>query len=292
MKTISALIVASLTVVAQNPGSMVVTAEGGHDKAAPPVTAADVMVYQKDQRRQVLDWTPLKGDRGALEFYLLIDDGAGTDFGTHLDELRKFVRSLPAEAEVGVGYLRNGTVSISGKPTRDHDQAAKAIRLPIGTPDASGSPYVCVSDFVKHWPATSARREALLITNGLDPYFDEPTLDDPYLNTAIADAQRAGVILYSIYFPGGGHFGHTYWRSTWGENYLSQLSDKTGGENWWQGFGNPVSFTPYLDELRTLLDQQYLLTFQVEGKPGLQPVRLRTELPHVSLMHASKVEAK
>src|SRR5579871_6623874 len=70
MRIIPALIAASLTVVAQTPAGMVVTAEGAHDKAAPPVTAADVMVYQKDQRRQVLDWTPLKGDRGALEFYV------------------------------------------------------------------------------------------------------------------------------------------------------------------------------------------------------------------------------
>ncbi len=225
--------VAGLTVMAQTPASLVVTAEGSHDKEAPPLTAADVMVYQKDQRRQVLDWTPLKGDRGALEFYLLIDDGAGSDFGTHLKELQQFIRSMPADAEVGVGYLRNGTVSIAGKLTRDHEEAAKAIRLPLGTPDASGSPYICVSDFVKKWPATSARREALLITSGIDPYYDEPTLDDPYLNAAITDSQRAGVLLYSIYFPGGGHFGHTYWRINWektiSRNCRIRPAARTGG---------------------------------------------------------------
>jgi len=52
---------------------------------------------------------------------------------------------------------------------------------------------------------------------------------NPYVDSAIEEAQRAGVIIYSIYTPGVGHYGHTFWRMNWGQNYLSQISDETGG---------------------------------------------------------------
>jgi len=53
---------------------------------------------------------------------------------------------------------------------------------------------------------------------------------NPYVDTAIEQAQRAGVIIYAIYATGIGHFGHTYWRFFWGQNYLSKVTTETGGE--------------------------------------------------------------
>ena len=69
-----------------------------------------------------------------------------------------------------------------------------------------------------------------------------PDPQDIYLEKAISDAQRAGMLVHSIYFPEAGHLGHSYWRGNWGQNYLSELTDETGGELYWcRGWHTPVS---------------------------------------------------
>lgn len=50
---------------------------------------------------------------------------------------------------------------------------------------------------------------------------------------------RAGVTVSAIYTPGVGHFGHSYWQTYWGQIYLSQLADETGGEAYYIGFSGP-----------------------------------------------------
>ena len=57
----------------------------------------------------------------------------------------------------------------------------------------------------------------------------------------------------------------------WGQNYLSQISDETGGESYYLGFGAPVSFVPYLDDLTHRLTRQYLLTFLAKPEKSWFP---------------------
>ena len=47
---------------------------------------------------------------------------------------------------------------------------------------------------------------------------------------------------------------------------IAKLSDVSGGESFFLGLETPVSFTPYLDQLQKILDNQYLLT--VSAQPG------------------------
>jgi len=98
------------------------------------------------------------------------------------------------------------------------------------------------------------------------------------------------VIVFSIYANGAGHSGHSFWRANWGQNYESQLSDQTGGESYYQGFGSPISFTPYLQDVGEKLNHQYLLTFAAkpEKKAGLRKVKLNTEVPNAELVAADK----
>jgi len=100
-----------------------------------------------------------------------------------------------------------------------------------------------------------------MVTSGVDTLYTG-VLQNPYVDAAIQDAQCAGVVAYSIYTPSAGHFGHSFWRAYWGQNYLSQLSEETGGESYYlmvpQG---PVAFAPYLDELNQQLLNQFLPTF-------------------------------
>jgi hypothetical protein len=98
--------------------------------------------------------------------------------------------------------------------------------------------------------------------------------------------------VYSIYTPGAGHFGHSYYRSYWGQNYLSQLSEMTGGESYYLlGPQAPVAFAPYLNQLNRQLSNQFLLTFlaKPQKKAGIESVKLTSEIRSVDFVHAPRV---
>jgi hypothetical protein len=293
---VTALAVGLSSVLAQEASStgppvhMVVTVEPRHGSNVPVINREDVMVYQGRDRAKVTDWLALQGEHAGLQLFILIDDSANTSLGSQLEDIRQFINAQPATTAIGVAYMRNGIADVLQNPTNDHAQAAKALRLPFGDPGASASPYFSVTDLIKRWPETPVRREILMVSDGIDRYWGSGP-SDPYVDSTIEDAQRAGVIIFSIYMPGGGHFGHSFWRINWGQNYLSQISDETGGESYYLGFGAPVSFAPYLDDLTHRLTRQYLLTFiaKPEKKAGFQQVKLRTEVPNAELVAADRV---
>ena len=177
--------------------------------------------------------------------------------------------------------------------TGDHAAAGKSLRLPLGIGGANASPYFSLSDLVKRWPDDGApRRAVMMITDGIDQYYGGFNLQDPYLDAAIDDALRAHVMVSAIYEPAAGHFGHSYWETYWGQLYLAEVADQTGGEAYYIGFtGPPVAFAPYLDQMATRLSHQYLLTFlaQRPKKAGWQTIRLACEQPNVDLVSARRV---
>jgi hypothetical protein len=196
----------------------------------------------------------------------------------------------PASTFIAVGYMHNGMVQTVQNLTQDHAAAAKAVRLPLGSAGGAASPYFSLQDLMRHWQPNPARprREVVMITNGVDLYNSGPA--DPYLGDAIAQAQRAGILVYSIYAQGAGHLGHSFWRNNWGMNNLSQLSDEAGAESY--GFGIAAFFKPYFDDISNRLAHQYLLTFlaKPEKKPGMQSIRVTApELPNVELVTAHRV---
>ena len=244
------------------PAHLVVTVEPHHGSEIPVINREDVLVYEGHNRDKVTDWVPAQGDHAALELFVLLDDGSNVSLGTQLDDIRKFISAQPASTKIGVAYMQNGVAHIEQSLTSDHDHAEKALRLPMGYRGANGSPYFSLSDLVKRWPATTARREVLMASDGIDLYYGSGDMLDPYLETAIDDAVRAGIIVSAIYTPGVGHFGHSYWQTYWGQLYLAELAEKTGGEAYYIGFnGPPVSFAPYLEDVTNRLGHQYLLTF-------------------------------
>jgi hypothetical protein len=271
------------------PVRVVVTVEAHKDAAPPNITKDDVLVYLENQRMRVTQWEPIQNDRIGLELWLLIDDGTDSELGAELEDLRRFVLEQPATTKIGVGYLRNGSVETLQKPTADHALAAKVIRLPLGQPGASASPYLALIDLIQKWPAGEQAREVLMVTSGIDPD-NGPGPLNPYLDRAILMAQRAGVVVHSIYFQSAGHFGHSLWQINWGQNFLAQLAEETGGEFFWQGSSNPVSFAPYFKELNQHFSNQHLLTFLAPAKPGQARLKLKTEIPHVTLVGPSKID--
>jgi hypothetical protein len=274
------------------PVHILVTVEPKHGSNVPVITRDDVMVHQGKDRDQVTDWTPAQGDRAALELFILIDDEANTSLGSQLEDIRQFINAQPSTTKIGVAYMQNGIARVAQEPTSDHAQAAKALRLPMGMGGANASPYFSLSDLVKKWPTGAERREVLMVSDGIDRYYGEGDLEDPYLQAALDDAGKAGIVVSAIYTPGVGHYGHSYWQNYWGQIYLSQLADKTGGEAYYIGFtGAPVTFAPYLDDVARRLEHQYFLGFlaKPEKKSGWQQIRLSTEIPNVDLVSAGRV---
>lgn len=259
------------------PVSIVITLEPKRGKSIPPVEPQDINVQEGRDKRPVTGLVPLQGK---MQLMLLIDDSARGTFDTEINTLKQFVNALPADTEVAVAYMRNGMAQMTAPFTRDHAAAANGIRVAMGPGGADVSPYDSLSDAIKRWPQSGAeRKEVVMISSGIEALGGGWDPENPYVDAGIQDAQKAGVTVYSIYSPSVGHYGHSYWRSTWGQNFLSQLSDETGGECYIIGFGSPVTFEPFLQQILQQLQHQYLLTFSArpEQKAGLQPI-------HVSVM--------
>jgi len=274
------------------PAHMLVTVEAVHGNNAPVITRDDVMVYEGRDRDKVTDWVPAQGDHAALELVILLDDGSNISLGTQLEDLRQFILAQPASTKIAVAYMQDGIAKMAQNLTSDHALAAKALRLPLGMRGVNGSPYFSLTDLIKRWPETTARREVFMATDGIDLYYGTGDLLDPYVAQAIEDAQRAGIVVYAIYTPGVGHYGHSYWRTYWGQLYLAQVAEETGGEAYYIGYtGPPVSFTPFLDNMEHRLSSQYFLTFtpKPQKKSGMQRVKLRTEVPNAELVSAERV---
>ena len=271
---------------------MLVTVEAVHGNNPPVVTRDDVMVYEGRDRDKVIDWVPAQGDHAALELVILLDDGSNISLGTQLEDLRQFILAQPASTKIAVAYMQDGIAKMAQNLTSDHALAAKALRLPLGMRGVNGSPYFSLTDLIKRWPETTARREVFMATDGIDLYYGTGDMLDPYLAAAIEDAQRAGIVVFTIYTPGVGHSGHSYWRAYWGQLYLAQVAEETGGGAHYIGYtGPPVSFTPFLDNMEHRLTSQYFLTFtpKPQKKSGMQRVKLRTEVPNAELVAADRV---
>jgi hypothetical protein len=271
--------------------NLVATVEARHGSNIPVITRDDVMVYQGRDRDKVTGWLPLQGDHAGLELFILLDDSSNVSLGSQLEDIRQFILAQPASTKIGIAYMQNGIAQVMQNLASDHTLAAKALRLPLGSPGANASPYFSLGDLIKRWPENPERREVIMITDGIDRYWGSGP-DNAYVDTVMEQAQRAGVIVYTIYTPGEGHYGHSYWRTYWGQNYLSQLADETGGEGYYlMGSAPPVSFTPYLADVTRKLNNQYLLTFiaKPQKKAGMERIKLQTEIPNAELVSADKV---
>jgi hypothetical protein len=282
----------------QQEGPLSTQALVSFDAKAPVLPAGNNVTIKVNNRDATLTSIAPVPSNGA-QIALLIDDGLRTSLGRELDNIRTFVQNLPAGTEVFVGYMQNGRVAIAqgADPgfTTDHAAAASTIRLAMGAPGASASPYFCLSDFVKNWPGQSELRRpqpsqapvqkarfVLMITNGVDPYNGSTSIlnqNSPYVEAAINDAQMAGVPVYSIYYTDAGFRFQQNRGSFSGQSYLSQMAQATGGVSFYQGTGNPVSLEPYLKEFQKNVAATYIATFPVAASKNLARVKLSTTLP-------------
>jgi hypothetical protein len=227
---------------------------------------------------QVTGFTPLAGPNNPVELVFLIDSGSRTSLGTQMSEITSFVQEAPQNTKMAIAYMQNGRAVFGSQLSSDPAQVLQALHMPAGTPDASASPYFCLSDLAKHWPSNdrSARRIAVLISDGIDYYNLRYDPEDPYVQAAINDSVRNGVVVYFLFWADAGRISRSGWEQNAGQNLMLEVTQATGGYSFWTGLGNPVSFKPYLEDLRYRLANQWGLSFAapLSGKGGAQIERL------------------
>jgi len=135
------------------------------------------------------------------------------------------------------------------------------------------------------------RREILLIADGIDRFRGDPFSPDVQLT--YEKAEKAGIMIHTLYASGVGRAGHNTFRVSYGQSNLDQLTERTGGESFFQGLQTPISFAPFLEQLDMVLKNQYFLSFKMDptknGKPQLRSFKIRTEQKNVDISSADQV---
>lgn len=257
-------------------GQAVVTVLPAQAESSVAVTATDLAVKVDGKQATVTGWTPLKNH--PVELVLLIDGAARSSLGTQFSSITNFVNEIPANMKMAIAYMENGNPVFTEPLSSNPAVVLKALRMPAGPPGISASPYFSLSNLAKNWPShdRSARREVVMITDGVDPYYVQYNPEDPYVLNAIHDSVRASLVVYSIYWRNEGRLGSSGYGAVTGQNLMNEVTQATGGYSFWQGFGNPVDFEPYFKDLRHRLDGQYHLSFTapLHGKAGLERLEM------------------
>lgn len=263
--------------------------KSGDVAAAIPQSSLGVKINGKSV--QPTTWHPY--GQGEVQLVMLIDDSARTSFGRNLGDLADFINGLPPNVAVGIAYMQNGAAVFSAPFSKDHAAVNKALHLPGGSPGSNASPYFCLQDLAKRWPAqpSAARREVLMITDGVDEYNLRYDPEDPYVRAAMDAANRAGLVIFSIYYRDQGRLSGSFYETNAGQNYLFQVADATGGNVYYEGLSNPVSFSPFLTDLTRRLENQYELGVPVkpEKKLSYADLKLKTDIGSVKLKAANRI---
>lgn len=267
--------------------SMTVTAVGKKETQPPALKKDDVQLYQGKEKLQVADWK--RGE--TLYLAVLIDDSLESSVASQWSDLKAFLMSQPENTYIAVAYARNGSAMVAQDFTKDHALAAKALRLPLGNAGAFTSPYLAIQDWEKRWPVSGERKSIILFSSGIDYFRGSFDPIDPDLDTTISHAQKQNINIWTIYVPDAGHIGRREFRVFNAQSNLSRLSEETGAESYYLGFGTPVTLKPYFDEIQMHLNNQYLLSFVGNGgkKGKFERVRVITEAPNVEFLTPSEV---
>jgi hypothetical protein len=249
-----------------------------NNQSAPNVSQQNLQVKINGKDATVTNWMPLRGNNDRLEVVLMLDSGARSSMANQFGDIKNFVNGLPQDAKVSLAYMEYGAARLVSPLTTDHNAVLKGLRVPSGMPGQNASAYICLSDLAKRWPSTDrgARRIVVMISDGVDYYHPEFDLQDPYMEAAIRDSVRSGLVVYSIYWQNKGRFDRTQYANVSGQNLLQEVTQATGGESYWQGTGNPVSFQPYFKDLDRRLQNQYEVAFDAPvSKPGVESMKLK-----------------
>jgi hypothetical protein len=262
-------------------------------KAHSTINTENLSLKVAGKEAKVTKWELYKSPDNNLELVLLFDDSARASIANQRNEIARFINNLAPGTKAAIAYMEYGKVVFAGPLTADHAAVLGGVRMPSGLPGTSGGAYFCLSDLARHWPSkdAQARREVVMVTNGLGYYQAHFDPYSPDVMSTIADSARAGLVVYSIYWADQGRFGAGAFGSFSGQSTLSYVTDATGGRNFWMGTGDPVSFRPYFDELNRRFRNQYELGFVGSGgaKSAVETLKVKLSVPGSKVAAPSQV---
>lgn len=251
----------------------------------------DLIVTEDGDPQTILSIRAI-GTNSPLNVFVLIQDDVVSSIGSEIRSLAAFIRKLPRGSRVSVGYLRAGTLQVRQKFTTDLERSAKSLRIPLGVGSAAPyNPYVEVIEALKRFDSQpTGRRAILLVSDGLDISRGVSSISIGQsldLQRAISEAQRRGVAIYSFFAPTTISLGNNAMQS-YAQSSLQRLSDETGGRAFFQGFGIPTSFEPFIKELTSVLDRQIALTYlSTHPGKGFHRVKINSSRPDVDVNYPS-----
>lgn len=248
-----------------------------------------LIVKENGAEQQILSIRSV--DDAPLSLAVLIQDDLESGFNLHLNEIKRFITSLPKGSRVMVAYLRGGSAQIRQRFTTDLEAAAASLRIVVSSgTSAPRSPYDGVDDILDRFDGLPAGRRAVLLfsdgldaSNGVTNASPTQSLD---LSKAVLKAQRKNVAVFSIYSSSSSNPNENSTLTMYGQGSLQKLSDETGGRAFFQGSITPVNLVPFFRDLSILLTRQFLLTYlSTNMKKGYYKVEVRSTNPEVKVEH-------
>jgi VWFA-related protein len=251
----------------------------------------DLSIHEDGEPQTIISIRSI-GTNTPITLAVLIQEDLVPSVGNEIKDLAEFIRKLPKNSRVMVGYLRTGTLQVKQRFTADLDKAASALRPPMGSANSSPyNPYVEVIEALKRFESQPLGRRAILlvsdgldISRGVDSSSPTQSVD---LQRAVNESQRRGVAIYGFYAPTIVAASNPA-LVTNAQSSLLRLSDETGGIAFFQGTGAPVSFAPFIRELDISLQKQAALTFlSTHLKKGFHRLEVKSSTPGVRVSYPS-----
>jgi len=196
-----------------------------------------------------------------VDIAILVQDDLVSHVSNEIPVIKDFIRSLPEGSHVMVGYITAGSLQVRQPFTSDLDKAADSMRVVVSSDSASAyNPYVEVLEALKKFDKSEGNRKAiLLISDGLDvSRGSHPTdiLNSIDLKRTIKDANKRGVTIYSFFAPSVElSLSYNSFLAGYGQSSLKRVSDETGGEAFFQGTRDFVTFDSYFTGLVNALNK-------------------------------------
>lgn len=271
---------------AQTPTMLVLRAvpaklkKGETTSALPPLKKEDVAEIKIGGKpAPVKNFEPLLKGPHTLQLMILLDSMQMIGGNGQFDSIKKFVNELPANVEVGLGYMLQSKVVVAQSFTTDRAAVGNAMKQKTMQEAANpkndnGNPYSCLRELAAHWPSPDPGklRAVLMFTDGIIRNNGAPQGGDqlnPDVDGASQSLQRAGIVPYPFFYmdnppiPGRNAGGQLE-----GQTNFSQLTADTGGEGLFEGQFSPGTFDPLLNKLYSVLESEAVVTVDAPQGAG------------------------
>jgi hypothetical protein len=115
----------------QGQGQAVITVlPKGNEAAGLNIGPQNVELKVDGKQANVTDLAPAKGPNSPLELVILMDSSARTSLGTQLADIENFVKEMPNNTKIAIGYMENGRAAMTGPLSSDANRCSTGFTCP------------------------------------------------------------------------------------------------------------------------------------------------------------------